>query len=221
MKKKIFICCSVAILVVAAILCTIFLLKTKNLEATENRIDFIGTWRVFKEGEVGQVAEYYVIDEENVRDYYADSDSPRVSSKYTYEGDILTLNDLNISLKITIKSNNILQLFNQSGTYHMAKVKDKEYNEPSIYSVADFNGTYDVNLHADAKASDEYMIFENDSFSFYRNGELFLSSSFNVKDNILSISKLNFYICDNTGDKIVLSEITSDLKYYIWELVRR
>lgn len=223
MEKKLFIIISCTVLILATILCTVFLLNTRDLEPTTDEIVFNGTWRVFKDGNADGGLEYFVFTESQVMDYRNGSITPTINSKYTIDGKIITIESISQKFSIESKTENVRLLYNQDVTYLLVKCSDNDYLSQPVFTQADLVGKYDVILHGNNVFGEESITFDGDRFICTRSGQEYLNTTFAVNNNTLSLitanGVLNFHICYNQNGQIRLTEIAQNGSYLAWELV--
>ncbi len=227
MAKKIFIIVSAVVLTVAAIVCAIFLIKSQGIEPDMGEINIEGTWRIFKTGNADQGVEYFVIGSENIAKYDGSSTEPAFSSKYTKNGNMITVDLLGEDFSIEKKTDSVLLLYNSNSEYLLVCARDSERTAPVTYSRADFVGNYDVILHANGVYGEEVITFDGDKFICARDGAVYLSSTFTVENNKLSIitsgGAMVLDICYTDGNLVRLVERGTDergrVTYLAWEIV--
>ncbi len=226
MAKKIFIIAAVAVLIIAAVICTIFLIKTKDLEPEEKGISLEGTWRIFKTGNSEQGVEYFVFDGSSVKNYREGMAEPAFESAYSMNGIVVTVDKLSEDFSVEKKTDNVMLLYNQENEYLLVRARAENVTAAPTYTRSDFVGTYNVLLHANGVFGEEVITFDADQFVCTRNGETFLATTFTVENNVLKLvtpkGAMELKICYNDGDVIRLVETGTDergrIAYLAWEI---
>ena len=218
MSKKVFIVLSVVLLSIAAIACTVFLIATQDLEPESRELTFDGSWRVFADGNADQQAEYFVFKDGQVKDY-RQSDTPYFESNYTVSGSIIHIDKLQQDFSVEQKTDNVRLLYNQTSTYLIVKCSDGEPATAPVFTAAELQGNYTVNLHGNNVAGNETISFDGDRFICRRNGETYLDTTFTVENNVLMIGTMKLHIC-SVGDTLLVVEAAADAKYLGWEMTK-
>ena len=224
MQKNIFIIVSCVVLVIAAIVGTVFLIETDDLEPETAAIEIQGTWRVYQKGNNNPGYSYFVFDDSKVVNYRDGSLTPAFESEYSLNGMLLGITNLAQDFSVEKKTDSILLLYNQTSEYLIVKVKDNEHTSIPSFSQSDFLGKYSVSLHGNNIFGEEYIEFSGMKFINTRNGSEYVNTTFTVSNNKLSIitagGAMEFDIVYNDGDVIRFVENGSDGHYLGWELVR-
>ncbi|MBO5702002.1 MAG: hypothetical protein J6S71_06150 [Clostridia bacterium] len=224
MQKKVLIIIGVAVLLIAAIACSVFLISTADLEPESKGIEVEGTWRVLRKGSADPGSEYFVFDAAGVKDYRNGDPTPALESEYTLEGNIISIATLGQNYTIEKKSANVLLLYNESAEFLIIRCAANSQTATNSYSQADLNGKYKVELHANSIFGEEFIEFNGDKFVCVRNGETYLDTTYTINNNVISIvtpnGKTDFVICHLEGEEVRFAEISSDGSYLAWELVK-
>ena len=218
MSKKIFIVASSALLVIAAIVCAVFLLNTRDLEPDDGEISFVGTWRVFAKGNADQPIEYFVFSETDVKDYRNNSTTHTFESPYTVSGTTITITNLAQDFTIESKTETTRLLYNSNVEYLIVKCDDNAHTANKVYNQSDLQGEYDVVLHANGLLANEKVIFNGDNFTCLREGNLFLEATYSLTNNVLAVGPLKFYVCKASDGIIRLTQIAENAEYFSWEM---
>lgn len=223
MQKNVFIIISCAVLIVAAIVGTVFLIRTQDLEPETAAIEIEGTWRVYQKGSDKPGYSYFVFDENKVTNYRDGSTTAAFESEYTLEGVLITITNLSQDFSIEKKTDDVLLLYNQATEYLIVRVKDNEHTALPTFSQSDFLGKYSVKLHGNTVYGEEFIEFSGINFLCTRNGAQYLNTTFTVADNKLSLvtggGAMELDVVYNDGNTIRFVEKGADGNYLAWELV--
>lgn len=222
MQKKLFIIISVALILIAAIVCTVFLIRTADLEPESKSIELEGEWRVFRKGSSDPGQEYFVFSDTKVTDYRDGNPTPALESEYTLEGNNINISALSQNYTIEKKTNSVMLLYNESSEFMIVKTTDGAHTANVSYSQADVQGEFNVLLHGNSIFGEELIEFNGDKFLCLRNNETILDTTYTINDNVISVvtpnGTLNFVICYAGDDGIRFAELASDGSFLAWEL---
>lgn len=218
MKRTLVIIGMIFILVVAAGIAVFSLNVTSDNPGQE--IDLRGTWFVYQFAEHKIRNEYMVFDDDSVSDYRDGKSLPFMTSTYTYEDNRLILPDVPKEFTVRIISeNNIILIEPDTREWKMIRVTlNDQIVEP--VTPANLAGEYDVLMLAGEKRSNEIMTFSETQLVDYRDGEEYLSCSYEMKsDHILyAIDLQTEYHIYKSGNYVLLVDIAEG---YVWELHKR
>lgn len=225
MKKKIIYGICGIISVIGIVVMLIFVLKGRD-DATVQTINMEGTWKVVvyvKDSSFTLVNnEFMIFNADSVSDYRDDFSIPFATSKYEID-EALEMKLPDISRNYTVKkyTSNYVRLYENKNTYiELIRYPKSDLSEV-VFNHSDIIGKWNVTYrNADQIIANEYLIFEEDTMSDYRNGDVepTVSSKYKWKDN-------NHLVIDKLG-KSVIANMVSDKTIifveedtgYIWEL---
>ncbi len=223
MQKKIFIIVSCVVLIAAAIVGGVFLIKTKDLQPETNSIAIEGTWHVYQKGQADFGQSYFVFADGKVTNYRDGSTTPSFESEYTLSGLLITIAKLEQDFSIEKKTDNVLLLYNQETEYLIVRAATNAHQSRQNYDMSDFSGKYSVSLHANNVFGEEIIDFNGSNFVCTRNGEEYLKTTFSVNNGILSLvtpnGAMELKICFNDVNSIRFVEKNAQGEYLAWELV--
>lgn len=220
MKKKILVVCGglLIVAVLATVICFI-ILGDKNEANNDNALDITGTWCVYQYGEKMIDNEQMVFDGETVKDYRDGNADEYMSSSYIFEDSTLKCPDVDLEFTVRIISENNIVLI-EPNTMEWKLVRAANINE-QIKQVTekDLVGEYILLSVAGEKKENETMIFDESSFTDYRNGEQFLVCDYELTSaNRLVAADINkdyhVYIYNNF---LLLVDISEG---HVWELLK-
>ena len=225
MKKKIlFILGSVFVVcVLVGVILFITLSGENNNNNNENNDDnsnsFIldGKWYVFKYGDDFISDEIMIFNNGQFSDYRGTLENPAFSSSYTYEEDSLVLSDLNKQFVVRVVSNNYI-IFIEPNTkeWKLIRVADCD-NDINNVTSAQIVGEYQLLMVAGEERQNEKLVFSENSFVDYRNGEQFLQSSYEILNGHTLVAtdvSMEFYVFVYKDALLLIEKNTG----YVWEL---
>ena len=232
MKKWIWVAIGSAVLVIGAVTFSIVLVNTRDVKGSSFNIE--GTWRFFEQGKTDQREEYYVFKNGKASNYF--EGKLLSESAYEFSSSNSAFTEAQISFVDRHKSyvfsrrpetNNVFTLYpDQTTSYTFVRTKEDEHLNPSTFTEEQFqNKTYDVVLHANSvKKEKEYIVFDQTSFTFYRDDEVFLAdhAEFHVNNNVFTSPGFSFRVCHFDTKyvrlvQVIIEPTTTQVLYYPWE----
>ena len=209
MRNKIWVTIGTAVIVLAIIAASVFLISTKDVKPAATNFELEGTWKLFN---------YNV-----VNGYKNGNSTPSITSQFEYSTGILKLTDLGIEYKVDEVTNNYLALYD-ANVNEYALVRST--GDGIAYQNFDWKlliGTWDVVLHGKDFVGSEQMVFGDASVKVYRGGntEPYLDSAYTINEPgmlVVDSLGLTLNLCYLDSDLAILVETHTG---YAYELVRR
>ena len=219
MKKGLIISgCILIVTVFVAV--TIFVNSGSTPSEPAPEVNLRGTWRVYQYAENKVDNEYMMFGADVFSDFRDGNNEAYITSSYQFSDGILVMPEIskNFSLR-TVSDNNIILVEPDTREWKLIKVSNgnMDFWEPKG---ADLTGDYLVSMVAGETRSNEEMVFSESSLTDYRDGELYISSDYElISGHVLRAVALSkdFYIYKN-GDVLMMIEKDDG---YVWELLAK
>ena len=182
-------------------------------------VDLNGTWYVYQYGSDIVENEIMVFSDGNVFDYRDDSDSPAITSTYTYTSDgILNMHDVSREFTVRIVSeNNIILIEPNTIEWKLVRIADPEQKIEEVTNDK-LQGQYIVKMVAGEVRTNEEMIFTENQLTDVRDGEEYISCSYEMRSGHLlyAIELSKEYTVFINGTTAMMIDKAAN---YVWELV--
>ncbi len=202
----------------------IFALGGKKESPVAIPIQMDGTWLVVSDvndGELTLIDNEYIVFEQGQVEYYRDnSEIPFAKSTFSVEKDILNLPDISRKYHISTKTQNYIAIYSDKNSYKSLVRTKVSAIDQNAFDPKGIIGQWNiVYRNTDQVISEEYLLFDGEILSDYRNGkeEPVLSAKYEWKGNHI--------IVDAIGKDMVLKVISKDEialvetdTGFIWEL---
>lgn len=218
--KKLLIAIGGLVIIVATALSVVLIIKSRKPDnPKEDDFSIQGSWFVYQYADNYVDNEFMVFGNEKVSDYR--SGTKIIESNYTYEDNVLVINDLSKNFAVTIRNNNAIVLTEPTSIeWKLLRVSD---DTESITTVTTENivGDYNVLRVAFEERTNETMSFTSNLLTDTRNGQQYFSSSYSIETekHILHANSLSKdYLVFKNKNLLFLIDCS---ERYVWELEKK